>query len=189
VFLLAVVVLSLVTVPVTGGRLTNLAHARLRALSMVFAALAIQVAVVSLLPSADPALLRALHLASYACAGAFLVANRRIPGMRIIAAGALANVIAIAANGGVLPASRGALQAAGLLRRQDAFVNSALLAHPRLLFLGDVFDIPRSLPLHNVFSVGDVSIAIGAAVVIHALSGARPFARRANTNSSSLAAS
>jgi hypothetical protein len=178
VFLLVVVVLSLVTVPLLGGRLANLARAHLRAIPAVFAALAMQVVAISLLPAGSSSLVRALHLASYAFAAAFLLANLRIPGLRMIAVGALANAIAIAANGGVLPASRGALRAAGLLRDRGGFVNSGYLAHPRLLFLGDVFEIPRSIPLHNVFSVGDICIAIGAAVAIHALSGSRASTRR-----------
>jgi MFS family permease len=41
------------------------------------------------------------------------------------------------------------------------------VASARLPFLGDVFAVPRPLPFHNVFSVGDVCIAIGAAVIVH----------------------
>jgi hypothetical protein len=44
-----------------------------------------------------------------------------------------------------------------------------VLAHPRLSFLGDIFAVPRELPFANVFSIGDVLIAAGAIVVIHAL--------------------
>lgn len=42
-----------------------------------------------------------------------------------------------------------------------------------LLFLGDVFAIPASWPFANVFSVGDVLIAVGAAYSIHATCGSR----------------
>ncbi len=178
VFLVAVVALSLITVPLAGGRLAHLADVRMRRTPLIFGALGIQVVIVSLVPGGHPALDRGLHLASYALAAAFLLANRHKAGMRIIAFGALCNAVVISANLGVLPASPGALRAAGQLSDSNSFINSARLAHPRLLFLGDIFAIPKSWPLHNVFSVGDICIAIGAAVTIHALSESRLFARR-----------
>jgi Family of unknown function (DUF5317) len=51
----------------------------------------------------------------------------------------------------------------------NEFVNSRALPHARLQFLGDIFAIPRSWPLHNVFSIGDVLIVIGAFVLLHSL--------------------
>jgi hypothetical protein len=102
-------------------------------------------------------------------AAAFLVANRHVRGLWIIALGAALNATAILANNGVMPASEKALRTAGELKVADGFVNSTVMQHPRLLLLGDVFAIPESWPLHNVFSVGDICIAIGAAVTIHAL--------------------
>ena len=38
---------------------------------------------------------------------------------------------------------------------------------PRLAFLGDVFFIPVSWPLSNVFSVGDVLVALGIVWALH----------------------
>jgi hypothetical protein len=167
VFLVAIIALSLIAVPITGGRLSRLADLSLRGKPMIVSALAIQVVIVSVIPTGDPWLHRALHLGSYALAGAFLVANRHTPGFRLIGCGALLNAIAIFANNGVMPASSAALRTAGQLSSTKDFVNSGLVAHPRLLFLGDIFAIPRSWPLHNVFSVGDVCIAVGAAIAIH----------------------
>ena len=180
VFLLAAVALGVATVPLAGGRLSRLAHVRLRLTPLIFGALAIQIVIVSVAPGGSPLLHRSLHVGSYALAGAFLVANRRIAGFRILALGALLNLVAIVANNGVMPASRRALHAAGELASAHGFANSTLLAHPRLLFLGDVFAIPKSWPLHNVFSIGDVCIAIGAAIAIHALSGSRLVPRRSH---------
>ena len=91
----------------------------------------------------------------------------------MIAVGAVLNGIAIAANGGVMPASASAVRTAGLEADPSGFVNSDVLAGPNLLLLGDVFAIPASWPFANVFSVGDVLIAVGAAYSIHATCGSR----------------
>jgi hypothetical protein len=178
VFLVAVVALSLITVPLAGGRLSRLSDMRLRWTPVIFAALAIQVAIVSVAPGGDHLLHRFLHLASYGLAGAFLWANRRQPGIRMVAVGTFLNAVAIVANNGVMPASRSALRMAGEVSRTNGFVNSTGVTHPRLLVLGDIFAIPKAWPLHNVFSIGDVCIAVGAAIAIHAVSGSRLARRR-----------
>jgi Family of unknown function (DUF5317) len=173
VFLFAAVVLILISARLAGGRLERLAQLQLRGKVLIFGALAVQVLIVNIVPGGDPGLHRILHLGTYVLAAAFLFANRRIPGMWMIAAGAFTNVTAIALNNGVMPASATALRSAGEMPTGGSFLNSALVAHPRFLFLGDVFAIPKMLPLHNVFSVGDVCIALGAAVGIHTISGSR----------------
>ena len=155
------------------GRLSRLTEARLRFVPAIFGALAIQIVIISVLPGGNPALHKVLHVASYGLAAVFLVANRRIPGMWVVAAGAASNLVAIVANGGVMPASRAAVHTAGITTHGRDFANSIALAHPRLLFLGDVFAVPKSWPLANAYSVGDILIAIGVIIVIHALSGSR----------------
>lgn len=123
-------------------------------------------AIVTVAPGGSPALHRALHLASYALLGIFLWANRRLPAVPVILAGAASNALAIAANGGVMPASARAERLAGL-RLGAGFHNSAPLAHPHLLALGDV--IPWPGPLPNVLSVGDCLIYAGTLVLVHRL--------------------
>ena len=92
-------------------------------------------------------------------------ANWRIPGLAIVALGAASNFVAIIANGGYMPAGAGAMAALG--RAEDtAYSNSALLAHPALEPLPDIFYIPRGIPFSNVFSVGDVLIGLGIAITI-----------------------
>jgi hypothetical protein len=183
VFLVAVVALSLLTVPLAGGSLAKISDMRLRWTPVIFAALAIQVVIVSVAPGGDHWLHAFLHLVSYGLAGAFLWANRRQPGIRMVAVGAMCNAIAIVANNGVMPASSGALRTAGEVTPTNGFANSTGLAHPRLLVLGDIFAIPKSWPLHNVFSIGDVCIAIGAAIAIHTVSGSRLGRRRSRRRS------
>jgi hypothetical protein len=65
-----------------------------------------------------------------------------------------------------MPADRGALAAVGI--RIDGPTNSVVLDQPVLAPLTDVFATPSWLPLANVFSIGDVLIGCGLAVVIAA---------------------
>ncbi len=135
---------------------------------LIWAALALQVVVVEVsMPSGVAAL---LHVLTYVAALVFLVVNRHVAGVLIVGAGALANGVTIALNGGVLPASATAVAAAGL-DADPAFANSAILEHPVLPWLGDVFAWPEPLPLANVFSVGDVLVVVG--VVVAAWTGTR----------------
>ena len=176
--LLAVVIFSVIAVRPAGGSLSALGEVRLRFTPAIFGALAIQIAIVSVAPGGSPWLHRALHIGSYALAGVFVVANRRLAGMRLLGLGATLNLVAILANNGVMPASRSALRAAGRLTSSTDFLNSAAVAHPHLLFLGDILAVPHGVPLANVYSIGDVCIAIGVAIAIHGLAGSRLVPRR-----------
>lgn len=140
---------------------------------LIWAALALQVVAIEV--AMPEALAAALHILTYAVALGFLWANRRAAGVWIVAAGALSNGLAIALNGGVLPASARAVASAGI-DAESAFANSAVLEHPVLPWLGDVFAWPAPLPLANVFSVGDVLIVVGAFVA--AWTGTRRLASR-----------
>jgi hypothetical protein len=135
---------------------------------LVVAALALQTVVISVLPDWLPApVANGLHLASYGMAAAFLLVNRRVPWLWMIGLGGMANLAAISANGGVMPASRAALVAAGRATHVAHFTNSTAVPHPHLAFLGDIFAWPVPLPLANVFSVGDVLLLVGTAMLIH----------------------
>ena len=91
--------------------------------------------------------------------------NIRLPGMAIVALGAISNLAAISANGGFMPASREALTIAGFADEGE-HTNSVVLENPALEPLTDIFALPAGLPFANVFSVGDVLIALGIVVVI-----------------------
>jgi hypothetical protein len=170
--LVAVVVLSALAVPLAGGRLGALVELRLRHLWAVYAALGLAVLAVGL-PGLPDGLRSLLLVAAYPVGAVFLAANWRVPGMLLTALGAALNLLAIAANGGVMPASPAALATAGLAVDEAGFQNSAVLADPRLAFLGDVFAVPASWPLSNVFSVGDVLIAVGLGWGLHRICGSR----------------
>jgi hypothetical protein len=172
--LLAVLILAVVTVPLAGGALGALGDIRLRWPGAIAAAIGLQILIISIFPNRFEALHEPIHVLSYLFAAAFLIRNLNLPGVPLIGLGALCNFVAIVANGGVMPASVTAQRAAGIVEEGSGFVNSGVVEDPNLLFLGDVFAIPESWPvLNNVFSVGDVLIALGAVVLIHGVCGSR----------------
>ena len=158
---------AMLLVPLLGGRLSALAALELSRGWLVAAALALQILVISIVPTWPHALLVTLHAASYALAVAFVWANRRLPGVPVLATGAALNILAIGANGGQMPASEAAVREAGLPVEVEHFVNSGVLADPRLAFLGDVFASPAWLPLRNVYSPGDLLLLAGAVWLVH----------------------
>jgi len=168
----------LATVPLAGGRLGALADLRFRASWLLVAAIVAQVVIISLVPQGSPALHDAVHIATYLVVAAFVVVNRRIPWVWLIALGGALNFVAIVANGGVMPADPHALAMAGMVADPAEFTNSGAVAHAHLQFLGDVFWLPRSLPVRNVFSVGDVLILVGALLAMHCVCASRLALRR-----------
>ncbi len=170
--LVLIVALGALLVPLLGGQLSSLADAHVPLGWLLLVALGLQVVAISV-PGVPEPLRPVLQVASYPVAGIFVVANRHLRGMLLVGFGALSNLAAILANGGTMPAAPAALARAGLPAHPRRYVNSAAVAHPRLAWLGDVLALPHRYPLHNVFSVGDLLIAIGIVVAIHALCGSR----------------
>jgi hypothetical protein len=163
----AALLLCILSVPLLGGRLQALAELEFRRGGFAVAALLIQIVIISILPGDAWGLSKEIHLATYLLLGLFLVANRHIPGLLVIALGGALNFAAIATNGGVMPADPEAIEAAGIAHKAGDFTNSAATSDAPLGFLGDVFHTPAWLPIHNVYSVGDVTIVIGAFLLLH----------------------
>ena len=162
--LIVVALACLLSVPLTGGRLSRLTSIRVRRTWVPVVALAVQVIIITILPDGNLELHKAVHLATYGLIGAFLWANRRLPGVAVIGLGAFLNALVITVNGGQMAASRTAERLAGL-HMGPGFENSAPLAHPHLLWLGDV--IPWPGPLPNVLSIGDCLIFAGTLLLLH----------------------
>ena len=151
------------------GRLRRLAQVELRKVWLIWATIVVQTVIFELPSSivSDQAY-AIVHVGTYATAFVFLWLNRHIPGALIIGAGASANAAAIAANGGVMPASTSAWRTAGLpVTPPGQFENSNLTVDAHLAFLGDIFAIPEAWPLSNVFSIGDIVIVIGGTWFAH----------------------
>jgi hypothetical protein len=160
----------ILTVPLTGAKLGRLAELRLRALWLGPLALALQVLIVNVSPQGNHTVHAVVHVSTYALLIAFLWINRAIAGTRTLALGTLCNTVAILSNGGVMPASRTAQRLAGLVEGAG-FHNSAAVAHPHLLWLGDIIPVPG--PLANVLSVGDLIIFSGMLILLHTACRAR----------------
>jgi hypothetical protein len=152
--------LAVLWVRLVGGRLGRFATIRLRSAELAAAGFWVQLAGLEVL-TGPHALLVVLHLGSYLAAAAFVLINRRLPGIWLVGLGGLANGVTVALNGGTLPAASAALARAGMPATTAGYANSGLVAHPRMAMLGDVFAVPASWPLSNVFSVGDVLVVAG----------------------------
>jgi hypothetical protein len=148
-------------------KLVRLTKLRIRRFWLVWAALIDQIIVISVLPDRPHLLLSVANVLSYVAAGLFVWSNRRIPGALVIGAGGACNVVAIALNGGTMPATETALRASGWKPLRGHFVNSGIVSHPKLAFLGDIFNTPKWLPGHTVFSVGDVIAVFGLALLVY----------------------
>lgn len=160
--LLAGVVLGLLL----GGRLSALGDLRIRWVWAAIAGLGVQLLLFSPLGEQLPeGAVPIVYVASTAAVLAVVALNWRIPGFAVIALGAALNLAAILANGGYMPADPGALAAAGLEPGSGA-TNSIVTDDPALWLLTDIFAIPAGLPFANVFSLGDVVIAVGVVVAI-----------------------
>jgi hypothetical protein len=149
------------------GRLDGLANLHLRWASLAVAGLVVQAVLFSdagfaLAGPAAPA----IYVGSTAVVLAAVLRNVRLAGMPIVAAGSISNLAAILANGGSMPADPVALATAGMPVEDHG--NSVVLESPALQPLTDIFAIPAGLPFANVFSIGDVLIALGIVILIAA---------------------
>jgi len=160
---LAAIVLGLLL----GGRIEQLAELRFRAGWLLGLAIVLQVLAFpfGFLPwHTSSGVASALWLASYVLLLAAAVLNVRLPGVPVVAAGMAANALAVAANGGTMPVLPRALEAAGY--SYTTLLNSTAVAEPRIPWLVDRWAAPGWVPLANVFSVGDVLIAVGVVVIV-----------------------
>ena len=163
----------LFTVPLAGGRISRLALMQPRARWLLATGLGLQILIISIVPDGAYGLHAPIHVVSYALVAGFVALNLGVPYLWLIALGGMLNLAAIAANDGVMPADPGALAAAGIATDPGSFSNSAAVAEPALLLLGDVLWVPESWPVSNVFSIGDVVIVLGAFLAVHTIAASR----------------
>jgi MFS family permease len=165
----------------------RLALVRLRASWIVFVALAFQLVLFT--PASGifhlPVSETTTHIVTYCALLGFVVANIAQPGFAIAALGCNLNAMVIIVNGGHMPVSLASWTATGRSAEEltrDGVYNNVVLAHnANLGWLGDVFPLPRMVPLTNSLSIGDLLIVLG--VVIFAFRASLPAAtsRRGQT--------
>ena len=165
-FILYSVVIGIVVGFLLGGRAAGLADLRIRWPWAIVVGLLVQILLFST-PLTDRvgSLGPVVYVASTALVVLAMVANRRIAGMSVVALGAMSNLVAILANGGYMPADPGAIATLGP-SKAHAYSNSVITADPVLRPLTDVFVLPPWVPFANVFSIGDVILGLGVAIVI-----------------------
>jgi Family of unknown function (DUF5317) len=157
-----------------GGRLDRIADLELRGAPLFIAALALQVIAFpsGFLPfTISDGLATVLWLCSYAALVALAWLNRKVRGFPLATLGMLSNLAAVLANHGHMPALPSALAAAGT-PIDGVHNNSVADAHPNLAWLVDRWGAPDWVPLANVYSVGDVLLALGTMVIVSAAMGA-----------------
>jgi hypothetical protein len=165
VFILYAIPIGIVGGYLLGGRLEHLSRVRFRWAPLALLGLAVQIALFSdplsdVGADAGPP----VYVASTVAVLVAVLRNLDIPGLAIIAIGASSNLAAILANGGYMPADPEAVAAVGGIA--PGYSNSSIVAEPALEPLTDIFATPTWLPFANVFSIGDVLIAVGVAVTI-----------------------
>jgi diguanylate cyclase (GGDEF)-like protein len=161
--ILATMLVSVALGYAAGGRLTNLARARIRWAPLATVGLALQLV---LPPQPWPLV---LLFVSFVVLVAFAVVNRRAPGFRLILVGIALNALVIGVNHG-MPVERGALVASGQQATLHELVHGGGAKHhlagpgDRLLPLADVIALPQ--PIGQIVSVGDLFTYAGVAWLI-----------------------
>ena len=171
-FIAVAILLGLAGARLLGARLSLLADLQFRGTSLVFGALAIQLAIFTpLSPSLSEAAEVSLHLATYLLLLVFLVLNIRLPRLWVAAAGFASNILAIFANGGRMPVPAEAWKASsGDPSTAEAIAYNNVVAadaHTRLPWLGDIIALPHGMPLTNALSIGDILLIVGMTAFVH----------------------
>lgn len=169
-FVLLVLLVAVGLSRLRGGRVANLAQATLGWPWLLFLGVALQVAV-DLATSggvlADTSRAGwALLVASQLLVLGFVVANRQLPGMALVALGLALNAVVMAANG-AMPVDPDAIRALGVADPDLIPGKHTLLGEQTLLpWLADMIPVP---PLRSIISVGDVVLGVGLVPLTHAL--------------------
>jgi hypothetical protein len=139
---------------------------------LALAAFGLQVGVILILPGTAENLLRvSIFILSYALLAIVVWWNRQQPGVWLLGLGLAANWLVILVNGGHMPVTLQALEAAGKTQLVSSTEPGTLvlnskdillpLAETRLWFLSDIFVIPPPFPIPTIFSAGDALLALG----------------------------
>ncbi len=174
-FILLVLALALVVSLRRGGKLSNLGLVHIRWRGVIILGFLLQALIFSSLwtqQGPTPELTSALHLVSLALLLNALIANLELPGLWLMIVGFCLNFVVIAFNGGYMPSYNPARVLAGLPPLDPGQIRSNSIGmgpDTWLFWLGDMFAIPNIFLFANVFSIGDILIAVGAFVLIQTM--------------------
>lgn len=173
-FMILAAVPALALVWALGGKLSRLLDHEFRHVWLIWLGLGAQIVLFTPLGDWIPsAVVRAGHIGTYLPILAFLALNRSA-GLSILTLGATANIVAISANGGVMPAD---VQAQEVIFGADsgpALQLNTDSSADNLLVLGDIMALPPWFPFANAFSIGDVLLAVGLVWALARLTVAPP---------------
>jgi hypothetical protein len=163
-----------------GGRLSNLTALRLRYAWVVPPALAAQLLLIfapPVPPEHAPEPLRLWLPVTFIPLTWFVLANRRLAGMRLVLVGLVANAAVIMANGGLMPTNEAALRDAGMSSGVELARAHPGIRLPKskdvllpveqtaLWWLSDTLVSPP-VPRRKVMSAGDLLVAAGVIVAL-----------------------
>lgn len=170
-----------------GGSLRNLAELSFRNGWLILVSLAIQL-LVYIPPLRHSSLVLdhagAIYLGALCLAIIGMLRNQHLgPALQLATLGLLLNATVIAANGGHMPVNTAALRATqgsgAVIAAQDPHTyGNTRLAKPsdHLLFLSDVIPVRLGKDAGNVYSIGDMLISAGVALLVYRAMGRRPLA-------------
>ena len=173
-FILMILLIVLLIALVRGGSLLNLLQLPLRWNWIALLALGLQLLIFT--PFRDAPLIDSfipqLHILSMAILIGWIAANYRIAGAALLAAGLLANLAAVTANGGYMagdprPAAHNA-QSVRYGGESELIANNSIATDDvQLWILTDILAVPPFIPFANVFSIGDVLLMLGGGILIY----------------------
>jgi hypothetical protein len=154
---------------VRNGRVRNLLEIELTGVSLVVAAIVLQILPIILEPFLhSQTWLTFLPFAGYLVMMAAVVKNRKSKGFYIILLGALLNMAVMLISGFKMPVTEAALTRAGLESlletiQDGSVINYMLVSSTDGLqyFLGKLIALPPIYPLTRIFSIGDFLIGAG----------------------------
>ncbi|NSW91694.1 MAG: DUF5317 domain-containing protein [Firmicutes bacterium] len=174
-FILYAVILGIIIGYLVGGKVKFIVQKPLKHIWLAISGFLIQILIFSNITGFqfEKTTMVILYGISYILILSFVFINRKVPGIMLIGIGIILNATVIFLNGGHMPASIESLEKtsigkqAEILRQGSTTNNSQTITEDTLLpWLGDIFYIPSWMPFSNVFSIGDVLIAVGVCVYL-----------------------
>lgn len=176
-FVLLILACALFLSLLTGGRFRYIEDFHLKVLSLGIGAFVIQLLIfTSRGESLLGGLLPVFYILTLIMLLAFLLANRRVPGVSVLLVGLLLNITVVGANRGRMPADPQALVATGQAFRAQELIRNGVAANVVLMsdqthlnFLGDYVVLPFLGELGTAYSPGDLVALVGEAALVYGM--------------------